>query len=334
MERLRMGVLGCSGHYFKRVAVPLRESLLVEPYAIASRVLDKATKAATDWDFAKAYGSYEDLLADPEVDFVYNPLPNHMHLEWIKKAADAGKGTLCEKPLGLNAREAVEAAEYCSKKGVLLMEAFMYRFHPQWRRTADLVKCGDIGKIKAVHGWFSYNNKDPQNIRNIAAFGGGALLDIGCYTVSSARFLMGAEPERVVALVERDLVFKTDVMSSAILDFGGGRRAVFTVGTQVFSMQRIDAYGTDGSLSIEVPFNMFGDVPGRLTVTNSVGKRLVETEIADQYLLQFDAFAQALAQGGPVPTPVSDAVANLAVLDALTASALSGKWEMVARQSK
>jgi predicted dehydrogenase len=331
MERLRMGVLGCSGHYFKRVAVPLRESLLVEPYAIASRDLEKAKKSAADWDFTKAYGSYEDLLADPDVDFVYNPLPNHMHLEFIKKAADAGKSTLCEKPLGLNAREAAEAAEYCSKKGVLLMEAFMYRFHPQWRHARDLAVCGDIGTIQAVQGWFSYNNKDPQNIRNIAAFGGGALLDIGCYTVSSARFLMGAEPERVVALVEHDPVFKTDVMTSAILDFGGGRRAVFTVGTQSFSMQRVDAYGSGGSLSIEVPFNMFGDVPGRLTVTNSVGKRLVETEIADQYLLQFDAFAQALAGGGPVPTPVSDAVANLAVLDALASSAASGKWEMVAR---
>lgn len=333
MERLRMGVLGCSGHYFKRVAIPLRESLLVEPYAIASRDLNKATKAAADWDFSKAYGSYEGLLADPQVDFVYNPLPNHLHLEFIKKAADAGKSTLCEKPLGLNAREAAEAAAYCDRKGVLLMEAFMYRFHPQWRRSGELAKCGDIGKILAVQGWFSFNNKDPHNIRNIAEFGGGALLDIGCYTVSSARFLMGAEPERVVALVERDPVFKTDILSSAILDFGRGRRAVFTVGTQAFPMQRVDAYGTDGWLSIEVPFNMFGDVPGRLTIRNGVGQRVVETEIADQYLLQFDAFAQALAGGGPVPTPVSDAVANLAVLDALAASARSGSWETLARQA-
>jgi predicted dehydrogenase len=333
MERLRMGVLGCSGHYFKRVAIPLRESLLVETFAIASRDLGKAKKAAADWDFTKAYGSYEDLLADPQVDFVYNPLPNHMHLEWIKKAADAGKSTLCEKPLGLNAREAVEAAEYCTKKGVLLMEAFMYRFHPQWLHAHDLARCGDIGTIQAVQGWFSYNNMDPKNIRNIADFGGGALLDIGCYTVSSARFLMGAEPVRVVALVAHDPVFKTDIMSSAILDFGGGRRALFTVGTQSFSMQRVDAYGSGGSLSIEVPFNMFGDVPGRLTVINGVGKRVVETEIADQYLLQFDAFAQALAEGGPVPIPVADAVANLAVLDALSASAVSGTWEVVARHS-
>ena len=332
MDRLRLGVLGCSTHYFKRVAVPLRESLLIEPYAIASRDLKKASKAAADWDFSKAYGSYEELLADPKVDFVYNPLPNHLHLEFIKKAADAGKSTLCEKPLGLNARETREAAQYCESKGVLLMEAFMYRFHPQWRRARELAECGDIGRIQAVQSWFSYNNKDPQNIRNIAAFGGGALLDIGCYTVSSARFLMGAEPERVVALMERDPVFKTDIMSSAILDFGGGRRAVFTVGTQSFSMQRVDAYGTDGSLSIEVPFNMFGDVPGRLTVTNSVGKRLVETEIADQYLLQFDAFAQAVSEGGPVPTDLGDAVANLAVLDALAASAVSGNWELVVRQ--
>jgi len=309
----------------------LRDSLLVEPFAIASRDKAKADKAAAAWAFSKAYGSYEALLADEAVDFVYIPLPNHLHLEYIKKSADAGKPILCEKPLGLNAREAREAADYCADRGVPLMEAFMYRFHPQWRRARALVESSDIGAVKAVHCWFSYNNKDPNNIRNKADFGGGALLDIGCYAVSSARFLMGSEPERALCLSERDPVFKTDILSSGILDFGGGRRAAFTVGTQAFSMQRVDAYGADGALTVELPFNMYGDAPARVSVANGVGRRIVETELADQYLLQFDAFAEALISQRPMPTPVEDAIANMAALDALAQSAASGAWAPVAR---
>jgi len=331
MEKLRMGVLGCSTHYFKRIAVPLRESLLVEPYGIASRDAAKAKAGAADWDFSTFYGSYEALLADPAVDFVYNPLPNHLHLEWIKKAADAGKPILCEKPLGLNAAEAKEAADYCAARDVPLMEAFMYRFHPQWRRAADLVKAGEIGRVMSTHCMFSYNNRDPKNIRNIAGYGGGAVLDIGCYAVSTARLLMEAEPVRVVASLLKDEEFKTDALVSGILDFGAGRRSTFTVGTQLYSMQRVDAYGTGGSLSVEVPFNMYGDVPGRVPVANDVGRRLVETEVVDQYLLQFDAFARSLIEKTAVPTPVSDAIANMAVLDALFASAESGNWEKVRR---
>lgn len=330
MDKLRMGVLGCSNHYFKRVAVPLRESLLIEPYAIASRDAGKAKAAANEWGFTASFGSYEALLADPKVDFVYNPLPNHLHLEYIKKAADAGKHILCEKPLCLNAADARAAAEYCKKKGVLLMEAFMYRFHPQWLRARALVDCVDIGTVKSTHCWFSYNNKDPKNIRNIAEFGGGALLDIGCYAVSSSRLLMKAEPVRVFSLSEKDPSFGTDILSSGILDFGAGRRSTFTVGTQAYPLQRVDALGTGGVLSVEIPFNMFGDVPGRVHVTNDVARRVVETEIADQYLLEFDSFAQAIVEGSSVsPTAIEDAISNMAVLDALSASARSGGWESV-----
>ncbi|GAB1483441.1 Gfo/Idh/MocA family oxidoreductase [Treponema sp.] len=273
-----------------------------------------------------SYGSYEELLADKKIDFVFNPLPNHMHLEWIKKAADAKKHILCEKPLGLNAAEAKEAADYCKKKGVLLMEAFMYRFHPQWRRAADLVEAKELGLVKAINCIFSYDNKDPKNIRNIAKYGGGALLDIGCYAVSSARLLMRAEPKRAFFLAEKDADFGTDILGTGILDFGAGRRSSFTISTQLFSMQRVDAYGTGGSLSVEVPFNMFGDVPGRLHVRTDVSHRVVETEIVDQYLLEFDAFAQSILDKTEVPTPISDAIANMAVLDALAASAKAGTW--------
>jgi predicted dehydrogenase len=326
-----MGVLGCSGHYALRVATPLKSSLLIEPYAVASRDAAKAVKFAKTWDFSVSYGGYEELLADPNVDFVYIPLPNHLHLEYIKKTADAGKPVLCEKPLCLNAKEAAEAAEYCQKKKIPLMEAFMYRFHPQWIRAAEVVKAGELGKVLATSGTFAYNNKDGANIRNIAAFGGGAMLDIGCYTVSSSRLLMGGEPNRVTASLIRDPVFKTDILNSAILDYGDGRASTFTISTQMFPYQRVTAFGTNGNLTVDVPFNMFADIPGKLTISTSVAKREVETEIADQYLLEFDAFAQALIEKTDVPTPISDALANMAVLDALFAAAASGKWEAVAK---
>ncbi|MDR2029489.1 MAG: Gfo/Idh/MocA family oxidoreductase [Treponema sp.] len=329
MEKLRMGVLGCSAHYALRIGIPLQSSLLVEPYAVASRDAGKAEKYAKSLNFAAAYDSYDKLLADPQVDFIYCPLPNHLHGEYIKKAADAGKPVLCEKPLGLNARDAAEAAAYCQKKGVLLMEAFMYRFHPQWIRAAEIIKSGELGKIMMTQGIFTYNNTNPANIRNIAAYGGGGILDIGCYTVSTARFIQGTEPLGVICKLIRDPVSQVDILSSALLDFGDGRTSSFTVGTQAFPCQKVFALGTGGCLTVELPFNMYGDCPGHLSVSTGVGNRLVETEIADQYLLEFDAFAEAVINNTEAPIPISDAIANMAVLDALFASAASGKWEPV-----
>jgi predicted dehydrogenase len=211
------------------------------------------------------------------------------------------------------------------------MEAFMYRFHPQWVRAKQIVRAGELGRITATNAAYFYTNKDPGNIRNIAGAGGGALLDIGCYAVSSARFLMGAEPERVLCTIVRDPAFKTDVLDTAILDYGDGRTSTFTVSTQLYPCQKVSAFGTNGSLTVELPFNMFADTPGQLTVFTSIGKRLVETEIIDQYLLEFDAFAQSIIEKTETPTPISDAVANMAVLDALFASGASGTWENVAR---
>jgi len=331
MEKLRMGVLGCSGHYSLRIAVPIKSSLLIEPYAIASRDGAKARQFAKQHGFSKSYDSYEKLLSDPDVDFVFIPLPNHMHLEYIKKAADAGKPIICEKPICLNAEETAAAAEYCRQRKVPLMEAFMYRFHPQWIRAKEIVSSGELGDILAVHGHFSYNNKDGNNIRNKAEYGGGALYDIGCYTVSSSRFMFDKEPQRVICNIVRDPVFKTDIHTSGILDFGSGKTAAFTVGTQMFPFQKVSVIGSSGSLIVELPFNMYSDVPARLTVNGNVGQRIVETEIADQYLLEFDAFADAVIHQTEVPTSISDAIANMAVIDALFRSAESGSWEQVKR---
>jgi len=330
MNKLRFGVLGCSGHYALRIATPLKESLLVEPYGIASRDLKKAKAYAKKWDFQKAYGSYEDLLADPAIDFVYCPLPNNLHAEYIKKCADAGKPVLCEKPVALNAKQAADAGAYCAKKGVLVMEAFMYKFHPQWIRAAEIAKSGELGRVMATAGIFSYNLTDGKNIRNIPETGGGGIYDIGCYTVSTARLLMGAEPERVVCTLKRDGAFKTDIYASAVLDFGDGRASTFTVSTQLYPWQRVRAIGTEGTLAVEVPFNMYGDYPGKIHVSTGIGARTVQTECIDQYLLEFESFAEAVAdKRKEAPTPFSDAVANMAVIDALYASAKSGKWEAV-----
>ena len=326
MEPVRWGVLGVATHFVLRVLLPLLKSEQVEVTAIASRSADRAREAAGRWGIPRWYGSYEELLADREIEAVFIPLPNHLHAEWIRKCADAGKHVLCEKPLALNAKEAAAAVTYAEKAGVLLMEAFMYRFHPQWRRARELVRVGEIGTVRAVHTYLCYDLQDPGNIRNKLEMGGGALMDIGCYAVSTPRFLFGREPERVFGVVERDPGFKTDIFSSAILDFGSGR-ALFSVGTQAFSYQRVDVHGTGGHLSVHVPFNMYPDVPPRLTVITSVGEREVDLPAADQYGLEFEAFSRALRQGQAVPTPPQDAVDNQKVLDALFRSAESGRWE-------
>jgi len=329
MKKLKMGVLGCSGH-FSRISKGLASSRLFESYGIASRNAQKAGEYAQKWGLKKSYGSYEELLSDPDIDFVYCPLPNNLHFEYIKKSADGGKPILCEKPLTLNAKEAAQAAEYCAKKGVLLMEAFMFRFHPQWIQAAQIIKSGELGKIMSTAGFFSYDNKDAMNIRNIAQNGGGALLDIGCYAVSAARIFMGSEPQRAAASVFYDPVFKTDIFSSAMLDFGDGRVSNFSVSTQLFPWQRVRAAGTKGTMALEVPFNMRSDSPGRLLINTDLDSRTIETETADQFLQIFDAFALAVSEKKTeAPTPASDAIANMAVIDSLFASAKSGKWERV-----
>jgi len=328
MKPVVWGVLSVSTHYHLRVHTYVAKSPLVQVRGIASRSRDKAAEAARQMGIEKAYGSYEELLADKEIEAVYIPLPNHMHAEWVMKAADAGKHVLCEKPFAMDAAEAEKAIRYAEKKGVLVMEAFMYRFHPQWKRAREIVRAGEIGDVHSVHTLFSYMLTDPTNIRNVLASGGGGIPDIGCYAVSSARFLIGREPRRVVSLVHRDPALKTDILSSAILDFGTAR-AVFTVGTQSQNYQRVDAIGSGGELAIHLPFNAYPDAPMQLTVTTGLGPRSVYTPPVDQYAEMFDAFSRAVREGGTAPTPPQDAIDNMKVLDALFRSEKSGGWEKV-----
>ena len=325
MNPLKLGVLGVSSHYGLCLRHPLAHSPLVELTALGSRNLAKAQAAAAEWGFTKAYGSYEEVLGDPEVEAVYIPLPNDVHAEWIRKCADAGKAVICEKPIALDSGEAKAALDYAESKGVMAMEAFMYRFHPQWVRAKELIDCGEIGQVKAIHTMFCYKNNDPTNIRNIKEVGGGALLDIGCYAISSSRFLLGAEPVRVVADIDYDPEGGTDTFAFALMDFGDVRTQ-FTVSTRLATRQKVTVYGTGGQLTVVLPFNAFPDVPLTVVVNNGVNTREIKCGPADQYALMFEAFVKAYRGGGGAPIPASDAVANMKVIDAVFRSGESGGW--------
>ncbi|WKN43875.1 Gfo/Idh/MocA family protein [Tunicatimonas pelagia] len=325
MQVVKFGVLGVSGFFKKKIAIPTAKSPLIKWQGIASRSLERSQEAADAYGITNAYGSYEELLADEAIEALYIPLPNHVHAEWIKKAADAGKHILCEKPIALSAQEAQEAVEYAEAKGVKVMEAFMYRFHPQWQHALELIRMREIGNVQLVQTFFGYTNADANNIRNQSDKGGGALYDIGCYAISVSRFLLQAEPQRVLSLLTEHADFKTDILSSGTLDFGEAR-AQFTVGTQTFPYQQVTVHGSGGVISIEIPFNTPADVAARVTVTTSIGTREVKLSPTDQYIAEFEAFARAIREDTTVPTPPTDAVKNMRVLDALFESSRTGGW--------
>jgi predicted dehydrogenase len=292
-----------------------------EVVAIASRDEAAAETVARDLAIPRAHGSYEALLADPEIDAVYIPLPNHLHREWAIAAARAGKHILCEKPLALTAAEAQEIVDAAAAAGVVVMEAFMYRLHPSWVAVRELLAAGRIGRLQTVQSWFSYFNDDPRNIRNIAAAGGGALMDIGCYTSNLSRMLFGAEPERVEAAIVRDPDQEIDVLTSALLVFPGGGTASFTVSTRSETDQRVHVYGTEGHISVGIPFNIPPDRPTHIFVTHggeppvAPAVERLTFETADPYGVEADAFADAVLDGAPPPIAAQDAIANMRVIE-------------------
>ena len=325
MEKIKLGVMGVSGHFIKRVLIPLKNSSLIDVYAIASRSKEKVKEAAEKYGIGTYYSSYEELLEDDYIKMVYIPLPNDMHAEWIKKAADRGKHIICEKPIAMNAGEAKEAIDYAKSKNVLITEAFMYKFHPQWERVSELVDVGEIGKITLVNTVFSYSNTDPKNIRNIKNAGGGALMDIGCYAISTPRFIYKKEPIRVISLINNDKNFGTDILASAILDFGY-ERATFTVSTQSYPHQRVEIFGTGGIITVNIPFNTFPDVPAKVTIKTDVGIREFLTPPTDHYQMEFEHFARAIINGEPLKNPPEDAINNMKVIDALFKSGETSSW--------
>ena len=328
-KKIRWGVLSTAAIGVKKVLPAMQRGEYCTIAAIASRELSKAQKVAADLGIPVAYGSYEELLADPSIDAVYNPLPNHLHAPWTIRAAEAGKHVLCEKPLSLTVAEARAILAARERTGVKIGEAFMIRCHPQWLCLRALVERGCIGELRAMTGVFSYFNPNPANIRNQVECGGGALYDIGCYLIQSARYAFGAEPHRVVAAMERDPEMKTDRLTSALLEFPTGH-ATFTCSTQLVPFQRLQFLGTKGRIEIEIPFNAPNDRPARILIDSGgltgEGIQAESFPVCDQYTLQGDAFSRAVLDGGEVPVPLEEAIRNMAVIEAIFRSAESGGW--------
>jgi len=332
MKKVVWGVISTARIGQQRVLPGMKKSSWCDIRAIASRNEASARKAADALGIAKAYGSYEALLADPEIEAIYNPLPNHLHVPMTLQAAAAGKHVLCEKPIAMTAQEATQLRT--ARKDVLIAEAFMVRFHPQWLRARALVREGRIGDLRAVQMFFGYMNVDPANVRNIAAIGGGGLYDIGCYAIVAGRFFLEAEPLRAVSLIDRDPTFRTDRLTSALVDFGGGRRLDFTVSTQIAPHQRIQLCGTKGRIELHIPVNAPQGATTRLSIDDcssleGTGIRTETLPECDQYMLQGEVFSRAIRGEIKLPYGIEDAIANMRVIDALFRSEKSCAFETV-----
>jgi predicted dehydrogenase len=330
-KKVKWGVLGVASIATRKVIPGMQKGALSEIAAIASRDLSRAQAAARELGIRKACGSYQDLLADPEIEAIYNPLPNHLHVPWSIKAAEAGKHVLCEKPIGLNAVEVGELMRVRDRTKVKIGEAFMVKTHPQWLRVRELIRSGRIGQLKSIITVFSYFNRDPGNVRHRPEWGGGGLLDIGSYPITISRWFFGEEPKRVTGALELDPDFATDRLASGIMEFSSGH-SVFFCGTQTNYFQRMEILGTTGRIAVEIPFNAPNDRPTHITIADGMaiygGKvNLEEISVCDQYTIQGDVFSRAIREDSEVPVPLEDALANMNVLDAIFRSAKSGRWE-------
>lgn len=330
-KKVRWGVLGAASIAIRKVIPGMQQGEWSEVVGIASRELAKAEDVARSLGVPKAYGSYQELLDDPDIEAIYNPLPNHLHVPWSIKAAEAGRHVLCEKPISLTVAEAKSLLAVRDRTKVKIGEAFMVRTHPQWLRTRELIREGRIGELRTITGFFSYFNDNPEDIRNIPEIGGGALLDIGCYPINISRFIFGEEPLRVIGLVERDPRMKTDRLTSAMLDFPSGQ-STFTCSTQLLYHQRMQFFGTKGRIDLEIPFNAPFDRPCHILIDDArdlIGSGVtIETiPTCNQYTIQGDLFSKAIREGGDVPVSLDDAIANMAAIEAVFRSAQSGKWE-------
>lgn len=331
MDKIRWGVLGVAKIATQKVIPAMLRGRWSTVTAIASRDRARADAAARQLGLPKAYGSYDELLDDPDVDAIYNPLPNHLHVPWSTRAAERGKHVLCEKPIALTAAEARQLVAVRDRTGVKLQEAFMVRTHPQWLRTRELIRDGRIGEVRSILGFFSYFNDESGNIRNNPEFGGGGLMDIGCYLINTSRFIFDRAPSRVIGLIDRDARFDVDRTVSMLLDFGSGH-AAGTCSTQMAAYQRMHIFGTRGRIEIEIPFNAPVDRPSRLLLggrDDPPGGSIEEIQVdtCDQYTIQGDLFSKAILDGSDVAVPLEDAVVNMECIEAVFRSAASGCWE-------
>ena len=331
-RKVRWGIISTANIGMKQVTPGIMKSPHSEVVALASREIGMAEAALVQLGLpqGRAYGTHEELLADPEVDAVYNPLPNHLHVPVTLAAARAGKHVLCEKPISITSKEAEELRS--APKDILITEAFMVRYHPQWHRAREIVRSGELGDVHLVRGAFFYYLDDPTNVRNLADIGGGGLLDVGCYCVIAGRYFFEAEPKRVVSLVDRDPKFRTDRLASVIADFGNGRQLSFVCGTQTAGRQTVEVMGTKANLEIVIPFNAPLGQKTAITVGSGVDRDLYRREIipeVDQYTAQAEAFALAVLGKQKLPYGIEDAITQMRVLDAIFRSEKSGNWEAV-----
>jgi predicted dehydrogenase len=333
MRKIKWGVLGAAKIAVEKVIPAMQGGDVTQVVAIASRDAGRARAASATLGIPKSYGSYEALIADPEIEAIYNPLPNHLHLPWTQAAAEAGKHVLCEKPIGLTAADARALIAVRDRTGVHIQEAFMVRTHPQWTRAVDICRSGRLGDLRAYVGVFSYFNDDVSNIRNVVQWGGGGLMDIGCYLIITSRMIFGEEPRRVMALIARDPVSGVDTLTSLMLDFPSGQ-AVGCCSTRMVPHQRVQIFGTAGKLEIEIPFNAPPDRPCRMSLDIDGdlfgrGAEAIEIPTCDQYRIQGDLFSRAILDDTPVPYPLEMSVSNMTIIDAAFRSATTGRWETV-----
>jgi predicted dehydrogenase len=333
MRKVSWGVLGVSKMAVDRTIPAMQQCATSSIDAVASRDAARAAACAKQLGIARSYGSYEALLADPAIEAVYNPLPNHMHVDWTLKALEAGKHVLCEKPLGMTAQDAARLVDGQKKSGRLVMEAFMVRTHPQWLKVREIIASDRIGAVRAVSGIVTYNNPDPANIRNILDVGGGGIMDIGCYMIYFSRFAFAAEPTRAVSLIDRDPAMKTDRIASVVLQFPQGQ-ANFVCSTQLARAQRFQILGTKGHLTVEIPINTPNDRPIMLIVDDGrdvlgTGAETIEIPTCNQYTVQGDAFSACVRNGTAPPVTLADSLANMRAIDAVFRSEKSGRWEDV-----
>ena len=329
MSKVRWGVLSTAKIGIEKVIPAMQQGQFSEIVAIASRSKSNADAKANQLNIPVSYGSYEELLNDTSIDAVYIPLPNNLHVPWAIKALNANKHVLCEKPIALTSAEAEQLLTAAREKPHLkIMEAFMYRFHPQWQHAKKLVNDGEIGELKTIQSVFSYYNIDPKNIRNQKDTGGGGMMDIGCYCISLSRFIFGKEPERVFGIVDYDPELQTDRLASAILDFSTGTSS-FTCSTQLTPYQRVNIFGTKGRIEIEIPFNAPLNAPTKIWLQSKNGIQEIVFEAANQYTIQGDLFSKSILDNTPVPTELEDAVNNMKIIEAVIESSNEEKWKKV-----
>ena len=328
-KKIRWGVLGAANIALNKVIPGMQKGLYSSIDAIASRSSDKAAEAARSLGIPRSYGNYEDLLADNQIDAVYIPLPNHLHVPWSIRAAEAGKHVLCEKPIALNAVEAEKLIDARDKYKVKIQEAFMVATYPQWLKAREIVSSGKLGEILVYQCGFSYNNQGAEQSWNSPECGGGGLLDIGCYPIVTSRFLLGIEPKRVVASIEYDPDYKVDHLVSALLDYGSVQ-AQFFCSTQMVPFQSVQILGSRARLEIEIPYNAPVDRPCQLFLTQGdLYKRdliTISIKECDQYTIQGDCFSKAILEDHPQPISLESSVQNMKIIDAIFESAEKGSW--------